>query len=396
MNRNWRVVLPPRGITALFCAAYLLTYLMDVYFIIRFGVPCPKEVGVIRMPILAWASISYAIYRSLAFHPFYNRKYREWLCLTPWSADKPLPKGPVHLIWVDLVALVLLTLLAYSNMPIVAPVPATLFLAVYVVLLCITFEGKQVSFAVVFLFAAPFVIFPHKNEYLAVLVLIALYILCWMGLRRFWRGFPWNTKYWKADPVKELREQARRQGVIGWPFSYLSAYESRGISVFEAFLLSLLLTWWLHVIHWVIGGSFGLFNLSLLSLLVAMFRSVTYSGVHRPPISLLGRIFTGRLIIPRYDKIYIAPMCILLAGTLLPLGLRRLGLETVWNLELCFFVIFFLAFSLPPSLRRWQLTGAHRVARHVQSMKPRAPSPQNETLAAFFSGKLKSREQVRS
>lgn len=389
MRKNWRQVLPPQNITILLCVVYLFTYLVDLLFI-SLDLPVPKEVGKIRIPFIVIASALYGYYRVRAFHPFYSRKYREWLCLTPWSIEKPLPKGPVHLIWADLITLVPLTVLAYSNYSIYFPVPAVVFLAVYLFLVCITFEGEEFGFAVLCLFLAPFAIYPFANLYIALLVLIFLYIICWFGLRQFLRGFPWNTKYWKADKVKELREQAIRQRVIGWPFSILNIYEISGISVLVAFLLSLLLTWWLHVIQWIIEEPLRLGWLVILTSFVTLFRAGAYACEYRPPISLLGRIFTGRLIIPRYDKIFIAPICIFLAGTLLPFALGRLGVNTTLNFELCFFLIFFLALSLPPTLNEWRLTGAYRIGELARSVRARPPSSQDEAVATFFSRKFKS------
>ena len=392
MNRDWRKVLPPRGITVTLFVVYVLSYLPDLY-LIRLGFPVPKEIGGIRMPFLVIASGLYGYYRLRAFHPFYSRKYREWLCLIPWSVDKPLPQGPVHLIWADLITLVPLTALAYSNFKIAAPVPLIVFLCVYLVMICITFVAERASFAVLCLFLAPFTFYPFANRYFAVLVLILLYIICWVGLHQFLSGFPWNTKYWKTDTVKELREQAIRQRVIGWPFRYLNVYGTYEISISGAFILSLLLTWWLHVIRWVVGGPhFFAGLLIMLPICVALFRAIIYACIYRPPISLLGRIFTGRLIIPGYDMIFIAPIYILLAGTLLPFALCLLGVNFTLTAEISFFMIFFLALSLPPNLREWRLTGAHRISRHVQKIPHRLPNPQEQAVNRFFSRKFKSSE----
>jgi hypothetical protein len=390
MMKNWRQLLPPRNITIFLCVVYLFTYLLDLWFI-SLDLPVPREVGKVRIPFIVLASALYAVYRVVNFHPSYSRKYREWLCLIPWSIEKPLPKGPVHLIWSDLIALAPLTALAYSNFSISAPLPVIVFLCVYLVMICITFVAERASFAVLCLFLAPFTIYPFANRYFAVLVLSIIYIICWMGLRQFLRGFPWNTRYWKADMVKELREQAISQRVIGWPFSILNIYEASGISVFGAFVLSLLLTWWLHVIQWVVGGPhFFIGLLIMLPICVALFRAIIYAGVYRPPISLLGRIFTGRLIILGYDMIFIAPIYILLAGTLLPFALGLLGVSLTLTIEISFFMIFFLALSLPPNLREWRLTGAHRISRHVQKIPPRPPGPQDQAVAEFFSSIFKS------
>jgi len=180
--------------------------------------------------------------------------------------------------------------------------------------------------------------------------------------------------------------------VIGWPFEYLNVYGTYEISILGAFILSLLLTWWLHVTQSIFIDSRIVTCFFLFVLNVAIFRTGIYGGIHRPPISLLGRIFTGRLIIPRYDKIFIAPICILLAGVALPLGLLKMGYVDTWIFELSFFLIFFLAFSLPPNLREWRLTGAHRIGRHVQKIQPRLVTPKNQAIAEFFSNIFKSSE----
>ena len=387
MSRRWRKVLPPLHITAALCTVYLLTYLMDLY-IIRLGIPVPEGIGRIRIPILVLASALYGFYRVRVFHPFYNSKYWQWLCLSPWSIDKPLPQGPVHLIWVDVVILAVLTLCAYSNIPFFTAVPVVAFLIVYLVMIFLAFEAEQIAFTILFLFLAPFAFYPFANLYVTSLVLILLYALCCVGFYRSFKDFPWNTKYWKGDVVEEFKKQAVKQNVLGWPFKFLNIYEAPRISYFGAFLLSLLLTWWLHVIRWAIDEPYNISLLALLALLVAFIRTLVYAAEYRPPISLTGRIFTGRLIIPRYDKIYIAPLCILLVGIPLPLLLHRYGLITAWNLEICFFLIFFLAFSLPPTLNKWRLTGAYRIGKHVQSLRPRPPSPQDQALAEFFAVKL--------
>ncbi|MHC4153373.1 MAG: hypothetical protein ACYST6_00385 [Planctomycetota bacterium] len=390
MKQGWHVVLPPLPITALLGVVYLLTYSADVY-LIRIDPLLADAMGASRVMLLALGSVLYAYYRVRTFHPSYNRSYREWLCVIPWSADHPLPKGPIRLVWVDVVMLAILYLLAYFNLPSAATAPVIAFLIVYVALLLLTFEADQIHIPTIALFLAPFAIYPSRNVYVAILVLLALYVLCLWGLRQYLKDFPWNTKYWKADPLEELRKQAIRLRVIGWPFKYLNIHDSLGVSFRAALVLSFLLTWWLHVIFSAtdepprLAFLIGFFIAFVLN--VVFFRTFTYAGIYRPPISLLGRIFTGRLIIPRYDKIFLAPICILLAGTLLPAVLVRAGMNPVWSLELSFFVALFLALSLPPKLRDWRLTGPHRIGRQVQTLRPRPPDAREQMLAEFFSAK---------
>ena len=386
MKQGWHVVLPPPPITALLGVVYLLTYPADVY-LIRLDPLLGDTMGASRVILLTLSSVLYAYYRVRAFHPFYNRSYREWLCIIPWSVDHPLPQGPIHLIWVDLAMLAILYLLAYFNLPSAAPIPVIGFLAAYLALLLLTFQAEQIHIPVIALFLVPFAVYPFRNAYVAILLLLALYALCLWGLRQYLKDFPWNTKYWKADPVQELRKQAIRQRVIGWPFKYLNIYHSLGVSFRTALVLSILVTWWLHVIRWSFDKPYRFSFVLFFITYVVLFRTFTYAGIYRPPINLWGRIFTGRLIIPRYDKIFLAPICVMLAGTLLPVVLGRVGMNRMWSFELSSFVVLFLALSLPPKLRDWRLTGPHRIGRHVQSLRPRPPDAREQMLAEFFSAK---------
>jgi hypothetical protein len=391
MNRQWRQALPPLNvITITACICYLLTYWIDL-LCIHLSVAVPEAVGETRIIFLSFLSALYAYYRVRYFHPFYNSKYWQWLCLSPWSVDKPLPQGPVHLIWTDFMLLAVLVLLAYANIPFYALSPIVAFLVVYLLIIVLTFQAEQATFLILFFSLAPLTFYPFTNWYSAVLMLAILYIICYAGLYQSLKEFPWNTKYWKINIVDEYKKQAIIQRVLGWPFKFLNIYDAPRVSCLEAFILSLLLTWWLHAISRFFSGApvFPLFV--ILTINVAIFRWGPYvAGAYFPPISLMGRIFTGRLIIPKYDIVFTAPICILLAGTVLPLVLHRQGLDAVWNFEICFFLVFFLAFSLPPTLKKWRLTGAYRIGRSAQLSKPKPQSSADQKIVEFFSAKFES------
>src|SRR5262245_22736690 len=55
----------------------------------------------------------YAVYRVAGFHPGYRAGYYLWLRGTPWSSQKPLPMGPVHLVWQDVLLLATVFALTY-------------------------------------------------------------------------------------------------------------------------------------------------------------------------------------------------------------------------------------------------------------------------------------------
>jgi hypothetical protein len=346
----------------------------------------PHEILNLRLYLLGFISALHGVYRVMAFHPFYNSQYRKWLCITPWSWDKPLPQGPVHLIWTDALTLGVLSLLAYSNIPELSAVPIVAFLAAYLVLVNVTLQGELV----LTLLFAPLVVYPLADVFFAGFVLVGLYVIARMGLHRYFKDFPWSTDYWKADLIEEMRKNAIRQNVIGWPFKFLRIFDAPGVSVRTALCVSLMAVWWVHVLCWWAGESSDLGLLAFGGAALAIFRTAIYAGSYRPPVNLFGRVATGRLIIPRYDKIFVAPVCIVLAATLLPAALSAAGLDKAWAFKGSIFLVLFLTLALPPALKSWALTGAHRVGRQAQSVRPRQPSPQDQKIGEFFSERLKA------
>jgi hypothetical protein len=156
-----------------------------------------------------------------------------------------------------------------------------------------------------------------------------------------------------------------RQNVLGWPFDHIRPRDvARSISYRDGTMLSLLIGWWLLVAIQRIAllqqpqtWHFG-FSLAFIPL---MSRLQTYCLGYASPISLWGRILTLRWIIPGHDQVFLAPMAIVVVA----------GCGEVLVLQFPAFVpyiapagvtlIFLCAFNLGPSLKRWRLTGNHRL-----------------------------------
>jgi hypothetical protein len=81
-----------------------------------------------------------------------------------------------------------------------------------------------------------------------------------------------------------------------------------------------------------------------------------------PPISVFGRIATGRLVIPGYDVVLVAPLTIGLVAGVLPRTLSAIGIAPLIAYPLAASVVTWLALALPPRREDWQLTGHHRIA----------------------------------
>ena len=91
-------------------------------------------------------------------------------------------------------------------------------------------------------------------------------------------------------------------------------------------------------------------------------RLSTYCKGHSPPINIWGRLFTGRLIIPAYDKVFIAPLCLLASvGAVFPLLVSGLGLSPIFAGPIVVFLMVFCTLSLGPSRAEWLLTSPCRI-----------------------------------
>ena len=92
-----------------------------------------------------------------------------------------------------------------------------------------------------------------------------------------------------------------------------------------------------------------------------MIRVIRYCGNYWPPISILGRLTTGRLLLPRYDRVFVAPLLafvVLFTGLSYSLENRTTG---TWDMPLVLTVCLWLNLCLGPKLLDWRLTGGHRL-----------------------------------
>ena len=380
MIRGWRQVLPNKYVVVFFAVVYLLTYRLDQLFV-RLGAPIPVEVAWTRLIVLLFAAALYGYWRVRCFHPCYNGLYRAWLAISPWTFGKALPLGPVHLVWVDFVVVGVLTLVGWSNGFFHVAWPAVTFLGIYLIFLALalTFGAGEFGLVLVTLFLAPFVVYPHRSPMVALAILMGFYILLHIGLRRELREFPWNTGYWKSDPVEGLRKGAIGGGLAGWPLGALRRESSPLGTRLEVSVLAvgaaILVAWWLHVIRWFVEKPYdgGFLWLIMLALVFARLVVYLYPG-YLPPIGFFGRVFTFRWIIPGYDKVFIGPICIFVFCVATVGACGEMGLSDVWTFELSFFVMVVTALLMPPSLRSWRLTGRHRMKKPAKTGRQAAAS----------------------
>ncbi len=115
-----------------------------------------------------------------------------------------------------------------------------------------------------------------------------------------------------------------------------------------------------------------LLSMCLIGCGLAGVRFLVYiSDGYLPPVSLGARIATGHLIIPGFDKILLAPLCIVATSLLSPIVLPALGLDIPGCFSVWIALVATALFGLGPSLNDWRLTGAHSIVTNFTTQRNR-------------------------
>ncbi|MEN8126772.1 MAG: hypothetical protein ABFR90_03095 [Planctomycetota bacterium] len=311
----------------------------------------------------------YGFSRVWRFHPAFKKDYITLLTLSPWNSSKNLPRGPIHPFWADAViisAFMLLTLLF--------PVYNCWILPMYFIIgynfgMLISFlVTRQMRFVAVYILLAPFVVYPHFNSTIvSIFVLLLMMSIGLYAVKIYLKQFPWNTNWWKANQLEELRTKAIQERVAQWPFQDLCDRNVFSIGYPLGVFIAAASFWFMHVINWYfykLNGTQpeGVFFM-MISFYIAMFRFGRYMLKYHPPISFFGRFRTGRLIIPGYDIVLVGPIAVLIAGIVMPLLLKKIDAPHHIAFELSTSIAIFLCLACPPSFEKWHYTGKHRIAK---------------------------------
>jgi hypothetical protein len=320
----------------------------------------------------------YGMYRALAFHPVANPRYRAWLAATPWTSRKPLPAGPPHLVAQDVVLVGLALALGWWTAGPKALAVPLLFLAGYLVPLALELAGTgEGLYAYAVGFGLGLVVRLLPDLPLALAAAAATYLVAYAGLRQSLRNFPWERP--DAPPKPAVRDIQVGVDPLGWPFARLGPKfaDGRPMSLRNALLTSLLVGWWFHALAalpWDPGDRASLLfaGVCLAAGLAPLFRLIAYLPGYAPPISLLGRLATGRWLIPGYDQVFVAPLLAAWIGFSLPWFLVSAGLDSLVAMPLTLGLTLFVVLAMGPDRKTWRLTGHHRIVpAGLQAQAPR-------------------------
>ncbi|HVC94938.1 MAG TPA: hypothetical protein VND64_14680 [Pirellulales bacterium] len=366
-----RVVLPPGWAVVLALACWLSCE--SLYFWIESWVPgAGTAAGILkgRDAVVCAMAACYAVYRVIAFHPLFNESYYLWLTLTPWRRGTPLPVGPVHLVAQDALVLGLMLTLMH-NPQIWRLTPVSLFFLSYLGTLAVSFLLVGMwGFGYGLAFGLGLVVYLDVREPAGLIACLPLTVLGQLGLRAQWDRFPWQVLPLWDKLRKQFIPSKRTVDGLGWPFDQFQPQPSTvGISYRDGVLLSLLAGWWVFALaanettpNSNRGVAYALYWYLLLAIVFS--RLFRYCRHHRPPISLWGRLWTLRWIIPGYDLVFLAPFATILVGVGAPAALELLVRSTGFSLPvvpISSSLVLLLAINLGPTFETWRLTGNHRI-----------------------------------
>jgi hypothetical protein len=366
-----RLVMPP----ILVIHSFIFFYLMAeaVFFLMRLN----PRVG--RVPpnngpptlVLFLAAVLYGVSRVVVFHPVFRDAYRTWLESTPWTSHKPLPHGPIELVWQDgLVIGALILLCATQPVPLAIRLLCVFLLTnICMLILSLTMAGDA-AFAYATAFTLGLAVWFWHNSLACVAALAGVYLIAYEGLRRSLARFPWVKPKALHISDGDIRfESGPRREPCGWPYDRMmgEVVEVRTLARIDAILNSILATWWLLVLislvrdiddrNFVAAGAFALAMIAAPGI-----RLYKYLAGYGSPLGLWARLLTFRWIVPGYDQVFVGPLCAVVAGPVTLALLKSYSVPPAICFTAASGAVILVALVTPPDLQRWRLTGQHRLA----------------------------------
>ncbi|MBV10688.1 hypothetical protein [Rubinisphaera sp.] len=383
MIRWWRTVLPSSQYVGLFVLAILTIEAFAMYDQLMNNWRNPVvEIHYPRDFLLIACAFAYGIFRASAFSPFLRNEYRDWLLTTPWRYGKPLPLGPLRLIPQDVFIVLFLVILGLYRPPEPQLIIRIPFVFLFAYTLCSIFSFVVarhwfVMYVLAFgLTSTPLLLFLPFGY--AEVAIVLLYTVAWLGFREILINLPVQadtfTTNFNYSFLMDAETEARYTNKLGNPFDQLRPdLPPWQLPRWHGVMISLLIgTFYysgLSVISLASGQpgvmddiAFGNFPMMCMMIFVAFgVYLVTMTNNHLPPLSLLGRLRTGRLLIPSYDRVYSPALGILTVVSLASEQWWNRGQNFAITSTACLIVCGMCLLVFTPNLAEWQLTSSCRI-----------------------------------
>lgn len=360
---------------SIFTAVYL------TYFWLRFcygdgAVPLLSSFATTLGFAYAFISFLYGILRVAYCHPAWDEDYRNWLATTPWKPGLPTPYGDSMIELRDLVFLLIAMLLSWqAPFAVLLTIPLAFGIghaAAVAVTLKVT--DIKVPFYILLNCSLLFLwLFPNLYAMLGLLLLLEL--VKRSGNRECLEQFPWPQ-------IKKLPTQAKpgkdnKEEKLSWHYEALDPNPKfTAIPRWEAIVISLFSAAFVVTIMDVVPRTLGIptNNPEWLTIQrnVTMFtggalgvlRLFRYKANFRSPISWPGRLFTGRLLLPRHDYVYWVPVLLLgiglFGGAVLSVSPTVIQFATT---AVCMYAFI----TGRPTMSEWSLASQVRIGNQVGS-----------------------------
>ncbi len=360
MIRRLRLLLPHDIVIVPLLVFHLVTVGLHLLLFRHFQAT-EEAAGRVLLAAMVLATMFQGAYRVIAFHPFYNADYREWLGRAPWHWPRPLPAGPIHLVWEDAVILGTFTGVTWYEAGLSAFVLPLVFLGVRAAFLMETFflTGQR-GHGWIIAFGFGWLVWTRSRSPLLIGSTAVLTLVAELGLRASMRAFPWGDC--RSLFLRTCEPEAILSKGLGWPYQGLGPLDEPGVlKGREKALVALLAGWSVFTMSslaslaedrvLIIQYAWGFSGMA-----AVLGRLTTYLPGTDGPLSLAGRIRLGRWIIPGYDRLFLGPVAALIICGAGPFAFHRQGASWPVAFSATITLVVFVALTARPSLAAWRLT----------------------------------------
>ncbi len=346
------------------------------------------EVKNIRMVILGMAAALYAFFRLVRFHPVCNQAHADWLKSTPWTAERPLPMGPVHPVFQDVILIAALMAIAKFHAHADPFSPAIVFFFIYLIGMTFLLAATRQWLSCLLLgFLWPTLMLPEVNGWTVAFLLVCIVIVIWDGHRRSLRSFPWNFRSLFNRPASSVFQTDIRldfgslngavQSSLGWPLMALSP-KLKSVTMSQSVCISLaaLFGWWSYCLLRSTNAEPTPELFMIFAFIAAFMRLGIYLNGTTAPFHFWARFVWGRILVPGYDQIFLTPVFVAIVGILGATLIKHSGSAFALSESGTFAFIWYLLLAGGPTLQAWALTGQHgfrppsRTSANKQSLRP--------------------------
>jgi hypothetical protein len=306
---------------------------------------------------ICWTFIGilYASFRTMRYYPALS--YGAWLSSTPWQSKRPLPLGPPHLVWEDMVPALLVAL--WCGRPVL---PMTAFAVIYgLMAVRVSWRGRDGKWVLaLFVCLAAYEVLIWPSDRLILVIDLAILVAADVAVRRSLFDLPW------VRPIAlEARVARANLGKSKWPLAPLTPMNPMAAA--DGWTIAAVAGW---VVNCVAGrviredpgdADSAAIVVGLVLSLAALLRWGNYCGMYHPPISIWGRIRTLRLVVPGYDHVLIAPLAAAAIGIAIPFSCWTAGWKYPVVLAATTLLVMCIILNAGPTISQWQLTGHHRI-----------------------------------